>query len=99
MGAEEDALLWLREVDEVGASVALSAKACRKLLFFFHSPLKFDSGDLPSGGSWLLCPCCVRISFLSMRSMLHLALPKLERSTNERKCCLRHQNKYILHLF
>lgn len=37
MGADEDALLRLREglgVDEVRASVASSAPACRKFLFF-----------------------------------------------------------------
>lgn len=39
MGAEEDALLRLREglgFDEVRASVASSAPACRKFFFFPH---------------------------------------------------------------
>lgn len=90
MGAEEDALLRLRGVDEVGASVASSAAACRKFFFFFfHTALQFHSADLPSGGSRLFCPCCVRINFLSMRSMWHLALRKQEQTTNTRKCCLR----------
>lgn len=50
MAAEEEALL--RGVDEVGASVASSAEACRKFffLFFFNTALQFHSCPPVAGG-------------------------------------------------